>query len=497
MENIKDYTHDIHGRKYNRVLMMIVLLIPTFGALLMQTSLSTAIPTIMQDFNLSLATAQEATTWFLLMNGIIIPVTPFLTMRIPTRWLMVMSYVTVFAGLLLAFCAPTSNWTLFLLGRILQALGTGIVMSLMQVAFANMYPKEERGTVMGIGGFAIMLAPALGPTYAGWILMRSHRILGATLSNSWRSIFLLPMLLMLVGIVLGAFVFHDVVENRKMRLDLLSLLLSTLGFGLFLLGFTNVSSYGWANLANVLTPIGCGLLLLLLFIRRQLSLKDPFLNVRNFLNRQFLLTTAAAGLSTVAMLGVEMMLPMYLQDVRGLSTLSSGLLLLPGALIQGLLAPVAGGLLDRYGAKPLALAGFSLLALGTVPFLFLGLNTSEWQVMLFYGLRMLGIALMTMPLITAALNSLPLEQSAQATASNNTVRQVASAIGTAIMASVTQNVMTQQSPSLRLKARAPLDYADKLLHASLSGYQAAFAIGLGFAVVGFLLSLFLRNKKSQ
>ncbi|WP_172355822.1 MDR family MFS transporter [Lactococcus insecticola] len=475
--------------------MLVLILVATFAGMLMQTSLGTALPSLMKDFDINLSTAQEATTWFLLANGIMVPVSAYLTTKFSTKWLYVVAYALLFIGMFTASVAPTSNWTVFLAGRIIQAIAVGITMPLMQVVMVNIFPAEERGKAMGLGGLVIGLAPAIGPTLSGWILEKNHVILGLTISNSWRTIFILPLVVITIAFVLSPFVLKDVIPNRPMKLDFLSLVESILGFGLFLWGFTNVATEGWGNVPKVIVPIVVGILIIVLFVLRQTRMSDPFLDVKVFLNKQFTVTTAAIALSMMAMMGVEMMLPLYLQNVRGLSALNSGIALLPGALMMGIVSPLAGAAYDKVGAKRLARVGFTILAIGTLPFMFLSETTSTIFITTMYALRMFGIAMVMMPLTASAMSALPPQEAAQGTASNNTARQVASAVVVALLSSVTQNIITNNTPAKSLQTSNPLAYAEKMIHASLDGFHVSFFLGFLFAVIGLLISGLLRKGK--
>ncbi|GFE42951.1 MDR family MFS transporter [Streptococcus canis] len=486
-------TFDIHGKEYNRTAMVMLLLIATFAGVLNQTSLGTAIPTLMTSFKINLATAQQATTWFLLANGIMIPVSAYLTTRFSTKWLYVTAYAILISGLLITAFAPTDNWTLFLFGRIIQASAVGITMPLMQVVMVNIFPAEQRGAAMGLNGLVVGLAPAIGPTFAGWILKHDFVLLGIHLS--WRAIFILPLLILTLAFLAAPFVIKDVIANRDMTLDMPSLMLSILGFGSFLWGFTNVANNGWGNLTMVILPILIGAAVIALFIHRQLQLDVPFLDVRVFKVKQFSITTAAITLSMMAMMGVEMMLPLYLQNVHGLSALDSGLALLPGALMMGLVSPIAGRVYDKVGARRMALVGFSILAIGTIPFTFLTAATPDHFITLLYAIRMFGIATVMMPLTASAMSALPPHEAAHGTAANNTARQIASAIVVALLSSVTQNVINTNKPAKLLLTNDPLAYASKMIDASLKGFQTSFTIGLIFALLGIIVALFLRKGK--
>ncbi|EFQ56208.1 MDR family MFS transporter [Streptococcus downei] len=486
-------THDIHGKSYNRTAMIVLLLVATFAGVLNQTSLGTAIPTLMKSFDISLSTAQEATTWFLLANGIMIPVSAYLATRFSTKWLYFSAYVILVVGLLMTTLAPTSNWNIFLAGRIIQACSVGITMPLIQVVMVNVFPAEQRGAAMGLNGLVVGLAPAIGPTLAGWILKQNFSLFGHDLS--WRAIFIIPLAILILSLILSPFLIKDVVDNKSVKLDLPSLVLSILGFGSFLWGFTNVADHGWGNMGYVIAPIIIGLIVIILFAYHQLHMDQPFLDISVFENKQFLVTTIAIALSMMAMMGVEMMLPLYMQNVHGLSALDSGLALLPGALMMGIVSPISGSVYDKVGARRLAMIGFTILGIGTVPFIFLTASTPDHFITLLYAVRMFGIATIMMPLTASAMSALPPHEAAHGTAANNTVRQIASAIVVAFLSSVTQNVINDNKPSAALKAMDPLKYGSKMIDANLSGFHVSFTLGLSFAILGFLVALLLRKGK--
>jgi EmrB/QacA subfamily drug resistance transporter len=497
MAQNKQTTLDMNGKPFNRTAMVAVLLIGTFAGVLMQTSLGTAIPTLMHDFDISFSTAQQATTWFLLANGVMMPVSAFLSTRINTRTLYIISYALLTLGMALTAFSPaeSNSWWVFLLGRIITAIAVGITMPLMQVVMINIYPIEERGAAMGLNGIVIGLAPAIGPSLSGWILEKDHVLLGLTISDSWRTIFILPLIVVVIAFILSFFFVKNVLSTKKMKLDGLSFILSVVGFGVFIWGFTNVSTDGWGDIKTVVSPILAGLIIILLFIWRQLKMPVPFMDVRVFKNKQFSLTTLAVMMTMMAMMGVQMMLPTYLQNVHGMSTLNSGLVLLPGALLMGIMAPIAGRAYDRIGAKRLSIIGFAILALGTLPFMFITTSTPGAFITTLYALRMFGVAMAMMPLTTMSMSVLPPNEAAHATASNNTARQVASSVVVALLTSVTQNIMTNSQPSKALQTTNPLQYGADMLDASMKGFRVSFAIGFAFAIVGLILVFFIRKGK--
>lgn len=486
-------TKDIHGKPYNRAALISLLLIATFAGVLNQTSLGTAIPTLMQSFNISISTAQQATTYFLLANGIMIPVSAFLATKFSTKKLYFAAYGLLIVGLLIDIFAPTSNWGIFLLGRIIQACAVGVTMPLAQVVIVNIFPAKERGAAMGLNGLVVGLAPAIGPTLAGWILKSNFRIFDTDLS--WRAIFILPCICLIISFILTPFLIKDVIKNRDIKLDVFSLVLSVIGFGAFLWGFTNVATYGWADFGYVILPIIIGIAVIGLFAKRQLKLETPFLDIKVFKIKQFTFTTIAIALSMMAMMGVEMMLPLYLQNVHGLTALDSGLVLLPGALMIGLISPIAGKVYDKVGARRLAVVGFTILAIGTVPFIFLTADTANHFITLLYAVRMFGIGVVMMPLTASAMSALPPSEAAHGTAANNTARQIASAVVVAILSSVTQNIISSHKPAETLLKSDPIKYGGEMINASLSGFHVSFFLGFAFAIAGIIVALFLHKGK--
>lgn len=493
-------THlDIHGKQYKPIVIMSIILLATFAGALMQTSLGTALPTLMKDFDIDFSTAQQATTWFLLANGVMVPLSAFLATRISTKWLHVGAYAALLIGLILTAIAPSNSdsWIIFLLGRIVTAIAVGLMMPLMQILIINMFPTEKRGTAMGLSGLAVGLAPAMGPTFAGWILDKDHTILGLTITDSWRNIFVLPIIIVAIALVLSFFFMKDVIPNRKLKLDLYSLILSCIGFGLFLWGFSNVSSEGWGSVNYVILPIVVSVIVLTLFVIRQLKSKDPFLDLRVFKSKGFTIATCGLIVVTMAMYGVEMMLPTYLQNIHGFSPFESGLTLLAGALMLGIISPISGNLYNKIGIKRLAFVGFTILTLASIPFGFLTDNTSPSLILVLYAIRMFGVAMMMMPLTTNAMDALTVEKGTHGTAVNNTARQVASSIAVALLTSVTQNVINNHKPSTHLKDLNPLKYAEHMQQASIDGFNTAFIIGIFFGLVGLILVPFLKMNSKE
>lgn len=293
-------------------------------------------------------------------------------------------------------------------------------------------------------------------------------------------------------VLLAIFLVKDVLPIKKEKIDIFSVTTSTIGFGSLLYGFSEAGNKGWTN-PEILAFIFIGIFFVILFGLRQIKMKDPFLDITVFKHFEFSLAAILSGVTNLAMVGIEMVLPLYIQNLRGASAFHSGLILLPGALMIGIMSPITGRIFDRYGARKMAITGMTLLTLGTVPFVFLTQQSSYLMIIILYAIRMVGVALVMMNVTTSGMNSLPLNKISHGTAVNNTFRQVLSSIGTAILVSVLTTTTKQQMPAKSLLQTMPLQYKNEALNATLAGFHAAFALSILFALIALLLSFFLRK----
>lgn len=481
---MKDFTAvDIYGKKYNRSLLVVVLLIGTFCTVLNQTLLATAFPTLMKEFDISASTVQWLTTGFLLVNGIMIPVSAWLINSFSSKKLYISAMTTFLIGTIICFLAQ--NFSVLLIGRLIQAIGVGLSMPLLQNIMLTIFPPEKRGSAMGMAGIVIGLAPALGPTLSGWII--DH--------YSWRDLFGMVIPIVVLVLVLALFFMKSVIELTHPKIDTISAILSTIGFGSLLYGFSSVGDKGWLS-KEVLGFLIIGIIFIFLFSKRQLKIEHPFLELRVFKSKIFTIAAVLAGVTNMAMIGAEMVLPLYIQNIRGESAFHSGLMLLPGALVMGLMMPITGAIFDKRGARKLAITGMFILTSATLPFAFLTSKTSVIVIVVLYAIRMFGISMVMMPVTTSGMNALPAHLISHGTAVNNTFRQVASSIGTAILISVLTNVTKNNLPTKSILEATPLAYKDQAINATLSGYHAAFLVAVIFGFIGWLITFTLAKKKN-
>ncbi|MFZ7737299.1 MDR family MFS transporter [Bacillus velezensis] len=456
---------------YNRSVIVGILLAGAFVAILNQTLLITALPHIMNDFNIDANKAQWLTTSFMLTNGILIPITAFLIEKFTSRTLLISAMSIFTAGTIVGAFAP--NFPVLLTARIIQAAGAGIMLPLMQTVFLTIFPMEKRGRAMGMVGLVISFAPAIGPTLSGW----------AVEAFSWRSLFYIIFPIAVIDLLLAIILMKNVTTLRETQIDILSVILSTLGFGGLLYGFSSAGSSGWTS-TEVLTSLLVGAAALIFFIARQMKLKKPMLEFRVFSFGIFSLTTLLGTLVFALLIGTETILPLYTQKVRGVSAFDTGLMLLPGAIVMGMMSPFIGRVFDRIGGKGLAMTGFFIILLTSLPFMNLTDSTSLIWIVVVYTARLLGTAMIMMPVTTAGINALPRHLIPHGTAMNNTVRQVGGSIGTALLVSV------MSSQAAHANASTPAN-------AALHGMNAAFVVAACIALAGFLLSFTLKKKPRQ
>jgi len=283
----------------------------------------------------------------------------------------------------------------------------------------------------------------------------------------------------------------ELLKNPK--IDLLSISLSTVGFGTMLYGFSNAGNKGWSDI-SVITTILVGTVISTLFVWRQIAMEHPMLEMRVFKSKIFTLTTIIGSILSIAMAGAGFILPIFLQNILGMSAFSSGLVLLPGALLMAVTVLISGRLFDKYGARKLAIPGIILLVIASLPFSNLHKDISTMFITVIYSIRYIGIALVIMPLQTAGMNALPNKLLAHASAVINMAKQVAGSLGTAVLITVMSNVATSNAPAKALAKTNVALYKSGMLDATLKGINTTFIFIIGVTVISLIFSLFLKGK---
>jgi drug resistance transporter, EmrB/QacA subfamily len=497
----------------NHITVIVIMILGAFVALLNQTLMNVALPKMMTDLNITTNTAQWITTGYMLVNGVCIPVTAFLMETFTTRKLFLSAMGLFTIGTLI--CALSPNFFILMVGRVVQASGAGIIMPLMTNVFLTIFPPEKRGAAMGLMGLAMIFAPAVGPTLSGYVVEHF----------TWRLLFWIIFPLGAADILLALKYLQNVGRRSFPKLDVSGVILSTIGFGGILYAFSEAGNNGWDD-AAVMTTLIIGIISLLFFVWRELTAKTPVLELRVFKYKIFTFTTIVNILVTMAMFAAMILLPIYLQNIRGFTPLQSGLLLLPGAILMGAMSPLTGILFDRIGSRPLAIAGLAITVITTWQFAQLSDATSYGHIMLLYTTRMFGMSLLMMPIMTEGLNNLPRELNSHGTAMSNTMRQVAGSLGTAFLVTVmstrandhigdyanhltTANTeLTHQlgnagsamaasqhlgSASSGVSDVSQLLYAKVEQLATIQGINDAFMVATGLTVIALILSFFIQR----
>lgn len=505
-ERIKNQESNfIFGKGITRGKILAAMLFGMFIAILNQTLLNVALPKINTEFNISASTGQWLMTGFMLVNGILIPISAFLFNKYSYRKLFIIGLALFTLGSLV--CAISFNFPIMMSGRVLQAIGAGILMPLGSNVIVTIFPPEKRGVAMGTMGIAMILAPAIGPTLSGYIVQ----------NYDWNVMFYGMFFIGIIAIVIGLFWFKLYQSTTNPKADIPGIIYSTIGFGSLLYGFSEAGNKGWGS-TEIVTMFIVGTVFIIFFILRELRMKAPMLSLEVLKYPTYTLTTIINMIVMMSLYGGMILLPLYLQNLRGFSALDSGLLLLPGALVMGALGPVAGKLLDTIGIKPLAIFGIGIMTYATWELSKLNMDTTYLHIMWIYIVRSFGMAFVMMPIITAGMNALPPRLISHGNAFVNTMRQLAGSIGTAILVTVMTTQQTnhlsafseeldktnpviqdhmrelaQQYGGESAAMKLLLEHVNKL--ASVEGVNDAFIVATIISAIALILSLFLQGKK--
>ncbi|MDQ1145790.1 EmrB/QacA subfamily drug resistance transporter [Bacillus sp. SORGH_AS 510] len=381
-----------------------------------------------------------------------------------------------------------------------MASGSAIMMPLLMNVMLTSFPVEKRGMAMGIFGLVLMFAPAIGPTLSGWII--EH--------YDWRMLFHFITPIAIVVILIGFFLLKDKKGKVDIKLDYLSVILSSLGFGGLLYGFSSAGKDGWDS-PKVYGTLALGVVTLVIFILRQLNQERPLLNFRIYKYPMFALSSAISMVVTMAMFSGMILLPIYVQTIRGISPIDAGLMLLPGAIVMAIMMPITGKLFDKFGGRLLAIIGLSITVITSYLLSNLTLDMTYKHLIFLYTFRMFGMSMVNMPVTTNGLNQLPARFYPHGTAMNSTMQQVSGAIGTALLVTVMTTRAKTHATELVAAAKAKMisnppttaiTEAMKLkmqhdiqMKAMLEGINDAFYVSVFIAGLALVLALFIKRAK--
>lgn len=455
-----------------------LLIVSAFTVILNETIMGVAIPHLMTDLGITAVAAQWLTTAFLLTMAVVIPTTGFMLQRFPTRSLYIVAMSLFVAGTLLAALAP--GFAVLLVARVIQATGTAVMLPLLITTVMELEPPATRGRRMGLISVVISVAPAIGPTISGLILT----------TFSWRFMFVAVLPVAGTVLAIGLARMRTVNEPRKAPIDLLSIPLTAVGFGGLVYGLSRVGESAEGGSATAWIALGVGVVGVALFIWRQIALQrrdTALLDLRTFRTPAFVFSVLLFVVSMMGLFGTIILLPLYMQGVLDYSVLTSGLLLLPGGLVMGLLAPGVGRAFDRLGPRPLLIPGMAVVAGSLWALSIVVSSSTEWWVLLACHVSLsLGLAFVFTPLFTSSLSSLPPRLYSHGSAIVSTIQQVAAAAGTALFVSTMAAVAARHADAGAVAAVAQSE-----------GIKVALLVGACLTTLGVPLAAMLRKPEQM
>lgn len=471
MANISS-EHDI-AADVRVIPIMITLLLGGFISLLTETILNVAFPKIMSDFQIGEGTVQWLATGYMLVVGVLVPITAFLIHSFTTKQLYNTALIIFIASTVCAGFATT--FPLLLAARMLQACGTGMLVPIMMNTILVINPPEKRGAALGLGLFVVLFAPAIGPTFAGFVLN----------FFSWNGVFFCLIPFAIIALSLGNIYLKNVSTITKPKIDILSILLSTLGFGGIIY---SISASGREGLSNpqVLISGGIGFVTLVLFVRRQFTLKHPMLEMRTFRYPMFSIGVLLIMINMMVWFSLNIILPTFMQNALAITPLVAGIALLPGGLINGVFSPLTGKMYDYLGAKILLITGFICMGIPTIFLASMSMNTSLGFIIALHCIFCLGAAFIMAPAQTNSLNQLPHNNAADGIAILNTSLQIAAALGSSLFIGLLE--VGQRNYLIKISNPSSLD--SRLAY--LSGIRYSLLVAFGFIIIGLAFACFIK-----
>lgn len=468
--------NEIQLTNKQRTLIMATLMLGGFIALLDETIINVAFNQLELDLHVPISTIQWLATAYMLIIGISVPVVAFLLKTFSTKKMYMAAMIIYTLGTIC--CGFSQSFPALLVSRMIQAAGAGVLMPIMVNTIAEIYPPKKRGTAMGMAMMVVVVAPAIGPTLSGFILQYFD----------WKWLFFLILPFALIAIILGAFNLKNVTVLTKPKIDIPSIILSTIGFGGLIFGICSIEKEGFLN-AMVLISLVLGIGGLILFSKRQLALAQPMLELRVFSYPMFTLGSLIIFINFMMPFAVNIILPTYMQTALGMTPFTAGLALLPGCMLSVFVAPLSGRLYDRVGARPLLTIGFSALTISMFFLSHISGSTHLVTLIVLQACMCLGVSSISTPTQANSLNQLPKEYNAHGVALLTTTQQIAAAFGSSLFIGLmgvvqTNNLSGIQSPS-----------AAQQHSAMISGANMAFTAALIIVVIGFIITFFIKPRK--
>lgn len=464
-------------KSYNIGAISAVLTVSGFFCMLNETVLNMALKSIMVQFNVSAITAQWLSTGYMLIMGVFIPISAFFIQTIKTRQLYIVSMLIFIFGTLVCGFAPF--FSIVLIGRLIQAIGTGMLIPNIVNTIIIINPEDKRGKALGIFNLVMFFAPAVGPVLSGVIVQYLN----------WRWLFFIILPCGIAAMIMGIIHLENVTELSKPRLDIISILMSTIGFGGLIYGASNLGSN---DMALILSPLLVSIVSLILFSLRQLRLEEPMLNMGVFRYPMFTIGTLLIIIMHMVNFAIMLLLPLFMEGAMGLSAFTAGLIMLPGGIVNGIAAPISGSIYDKYGPKVLIFPGFLISAI--VFFIFshvITVSISISMIIILHCISLIAVGMINTPTQTNSLNQLSHELYPHGTAITNTLQQIGGAFGTslfvAIMTATQKNYLNDIGRNDAVSQTMGL----------AAGVRQSLTVAFFVLIVGLVLSFFVKRNSNK
>lgn len=457
--------------KQKRSLIFINILVTCIASSMLATSLTTAMPPILEDFKISATMGQWLTSGYSLAMGVIMPATAFMIRRVKTKKLYLYALACFIFGLIIDVFSP--NFTMLMVGRVFQAVGNGILTAMAQVVLLSIYPKEEAGSIMGLYGLSVGAAPVIAPTIAGFIVDHMR----------WQMIFVLALIIIAASFVLAIFVFDDILDTVKQKFDISSFILSALAYCGIILGIGNIGNYALLSI-NIILPTIIGIVAMIIFVYRQLNMEMPFLELRILKNKEYMLSVLGSMALYFVMMGSSIIVPLYVQTIKGMSATVSGLVTLPGSLLMAIVSPFAGKIYDMLGMKKLFIVGALFMLISNAGMVFIPLSASVIIAGILNAIRCISIGCLMMPLVTWGLSGIEAEDTPDGTALLTSLRTISGAIGSAIFVAIMTIVAENSAASFGENAQ-------------IHGLNVTFAAMSCVTVILLFMAVFCIKEKNE
>lgn len=457
---------------------LLAIIVGMIMVILDTTVVNVAIPKLVDFFNTDLKTIQWTVTGYTLALSAVIPLAGWITDKFGSKRIFLITITLFTIGS--ALCALAQTPTQLIIFRIIQGIGGGMVSPIGMAMVFRLAPPEKRGSIMGVLGVPMLMAPALGPVLSGWLVEYV----------SWHWIFLINLPIGVVAMIIGIRFLPQFERHQAPHLDVIGMILAPIAFAMLTYGVSEGGT-SWTSTSTI-TGLSVGGAALVLFVIVELLQKQPLLELRVFRSSDFTRGILLLWIAQVALFGSMILMPLYLQQVKGYTPLETGFILLPQALASASFMPIGGRLFDRFGARPLAFVGLAIISTALFLFSRISADTPLWTILLSLALMGSGMGMTMMPLNTHVLNSAPARLVSRVTPLTTAAQQVVVSFAIAGLTGYLTSHINTRMAELG-KGFTPL----QALHAAAGGFDDTYFLAACLAIVGWVLSFILRKPKKQ